>query len=78
MIATIVDWNLLGKAVGYSVLFGLGILAVAGIAVASSLRAQDSRSGGNEAAFLGFSVVTVIGVAGIIAAIAGGIWVMTQ
>jgi len=78
MIATLVDWHLLGEAVLNSVLFGLGVLVVAGIAVASSLRAQDSRGAGNETAFLGFSAITVIGVAGILAAIAGGIWVMTQ
>jgi len=78
MIATLVDWHLLGQAVLTSVVFGLGVLLVAGVAVAASLRAQDARGDGNEAAFVGFGTVTVIGVAGVIAAIAGGIWVMTQ
>jgi hypothetical protein len=78
MIATLVDWHLLGEAVLTSVVFGLGVLLVAGLAVAASLRAQDARGDGNEAAFVGFSAVTVIGVAGVLAAIAGGIWVMTQ
>jgi hypothetical protein len=78
MIATLVDWHLLGQAVLTSVVFGLGVLLVAGIAVAASLRAQDARGDGNEAAFVGLSAVTVIGVAGVLAAIAGGIWVMTQ
>ena len=78
MIATLIDWDLLGSAVLNSVVFGLGVLIVAGIAVAASLRAQDSRSAGDEAAFVGFSAVTVLGVVGVLAAIAGGIWVMTQ
>lgn len=76
--AALVDWHLLGQAVLTSVVVGLGVLIVAGIAVSASLRAQDSRGDGNEAAFVGFSAVTVLGVAGVLAAIAGGIWVMTQ
>ena len=59
-------------------MFGLGVLLVAGLAVTCSLRAQDARARGNEAAFVGLSVVTVLGVVGIVAAIAGGIWVMAQ
>jgi hypothetical protein len=79
MIASaLIDWGLLGKAVLASFVVGLGVLVVAGVAVASSLRAQDSRSEGNEAAFVGFSAVTAIGVIGVAAAVAGGIWVMTQ
>jgi hypothetical protein len=78
MIATLVDWDLLGSAVLNSVVFGLGVLIVAGIAVAASLRAQDSRSTGDEAAFVGFSTVTVLGVVAVLGAIAGGIWVMAQ
>jgi hypothetical protein len=76
--SSLVDWQLLGQAITYSVVFGLGVLIVAGLAVAASLRAQDACSDGNEAAFVGFSAVTAIGVVGILAAIAGGIWVMTQ
>jgi hypothetical protein len=78
MIATIVDWSLLGRAVLSSFVIGLGVLVVAGIAVAASLRAQDSRRSGNETAFVGFNTVAVLGVAVILAAVAGGIWVMTQ
>jgi hypothetical protein len=78
VIATLVDWSLLGKAVLNSFVIGLGVLVVAGIAVAASLRAQDSRRSGNETAFAGFSAVTVLGVLVVLAAVAGGIWVMTQ
>jgi hypothetical protein len=78
MIATLVDWDLLGEAVLSSFVIGLGVLVVTGIAVAASLRAQDSRSNGNEAAFVGFSAVTVLGVVCVLGAIAGGVWVLTQ
>ena len=76
--ASVVDWGLLREAVVTSVVFGLGVLLVAGVAVAASLRAQDARGDGDGAAFIGFSAVTVIGVVGIVAAIVGGIWVMAQ
>lgn len=78
MIATFVDWDLLGQAVLSSFVIGLGVLVVAGVAVAASLRAQDARSDGNETAFIGFSAVTVLGVVAVAAAIGGGIWVMAQ
>ncbi len=78
MIATLVDWDLLGQAVLTSFVIGLGVLVVAGVAVAASLRAQDSRSEGNETAFVGFSAITVLGVVAVLAAVGGGIWVMAQ
>jgi len=78
MIATLVDWDLLGQAVLSSFVIGLGVLVVAGVAVAASLRAQDARSDGNATAFIGFSAVTVLGVVAVAAAVGGGIWVMAQ
>ena len=78
MIATLVDWNLLGRAVLNSFVIGLGVLVVSAIAVVASLRAQDSRSNGNEAAGVGFSAVSLLGVVCVLGAIAGGIWAMTQ
>lgn len=76
--SSIVDWHLLGQAILTSVVFGLGVLLVAGLAVACSLRAQDARAADNEIAFIGLSAVTVLGVLAVVAAIAGGIWVMAQ
>ncbi len=78
MIATLVDWDLLGQAVLSSFVIGLGVLVVAGVAVAASLRAQDSRGEGNETAFIGFTAITVLGVVAVLAAVGGGIWVMAQ
>ena len=78
MIGTLVDWDLLGQAVLSSFVIGLGVLVVAGLAVAASLRAQDARGDGNETAFIGFSAATVLGVVAVTAAVVGGIWVMAQ
>jgi hypothetical protein len=78
VIATLVDWSLLGQAVLSSFVIGLGVLVVTAVAVTASLRAQQSRSGGNGRAFVGFGAVTVLAVAGVLGAVAGGIWVMTQ
>lgn len=78
MIATLVDWSLLGEAILSSLVIGLGVLVVTAIAVAASLRAQDSRDSGDEAAFVGFGAVAVLAVAGLLGAIAGGVWVMAR
>jgi hypothetical protein len=78
VIATLVDWSLLGEAVLGSFAIGLGVLVVTATAVAASLRAQDSRDRGDETAFVGFGAVTVLAVAGLLCAIAGGIWVMAR
>ena len=78
MTATLVDWHLLGEATLASVVIGLGVLVVTGIAVGASLRAQDSRSDGNAAAFIGFGAITVLGVVCVLGAIVGGIWVMAK
>jgi hypothetical protein len=78
MIATLVDWGVLGTAVFTSVVIGLGVLLVTGVAVSASLRAQDSRRDGNETAFVGFSAVSVLSVLGVLIAVGGGIWVMAQ
>ena len=77
MIATLVDWHLLGEATLASFV-GLGVLVVAGIAVSASLRAQDSRSDQNAAAFAGFSAVTVLGIVCVLGAFVVGIWVMAK
>ena len=59
MIASkLVEWDLLGEAVLYSVVFGLGVLVVGGLGVRASLHAQDARGEGHESAFVAFSAVT--------------------
>jgi hypothetical protein len=75
---SIVDWHSLGQAVLSSVVVGIGVLLVAGVAVVASLRAQDERGGGHEGAAIGFTALTVVCVIAIVGAIGLGIWAMTQ
>jgi hypothetical protein len=76
--SSLVDWGSLGEAVYTSVAVGLGVLLVAGIGVASSLRAEDERGAGRETAAFTFVGVTVVCVLGLVGAVAAGIYLLTQ
>jgi hypothetical protein len=76
--ATIVDWSSLGEAIYVSIAVGLGVLLVAAIGVASSLRAEDERRAGHEGGAVALNAVTVICVLGLAGAIAAGIYLLTQ
>jgi hypothetical protein len=76
--ADIVDWAALGNAAWEIALFGLVILVVAAIAVATSLRAQDVRKTAGGAVATAYGAVTVVCVAGLAAAVVLGIHLMTQ
>jgi predicted secreted protein len=76
--AATIEWGLLGEAAYISVGVGLGVLLVATIAVTSSLRSQDARAGGHEAAAVAFSALTVVCVIALAAAIVLGIYFMTD
>jgi hypothetical protein len=78
VIASGIEWDLLGEAVLNSFVIGLGVLLVGGIAVVASLRAQDAREGGREGAFVGLSAMSLVCILGIAGAVVAGIWVMTQ
>jgi hypothetical protein len=78
MIASVVDWGSLAEAVYVSVAVGLGVLLVAGIAVASSLRAQDDRAAGATAASSALMGVTSVCVLALAGAIGAGIYLLTQ
>jgi hypothetical protein len=77
-LAEIVEWEPLLEAILVSTVFGLAVLAFGAFAVFSSLRAQDQRSEGHGGAVLAYSAATVLCVALLLAAIATGIWAMTQ
>jgi hypothetical protein len=77
-LATIIDWSSLGEAVYVSVAVGLGVLLVAAVGVASSLKAQDERGAGRESSAVAFGSVTVVCVLGLVGAIAAGIYLLTQ
>jgi hypothetical protein len=73
-----IDWGALGQAVLTSVVIGLGVLLVAGIAVVTSLRAQDARSVNQNGAAAAFGAITAICVIALAAAIVIGIYIMTD
>jgi len=72
-----VDWGKLGEAAYVSAAFGLGVMLVGGLAVLSSLRGRDVKASGHSGA-LAFDVVTGLCVLAIVAAIAFGIYIMTD
>jgi heme A synthase len=72
-----VEWDKLLEAAYVSAAFAIGVIAVAGVAVVASLRAQDRRSAHQGGAVV-LDAVTVVCVVGIVAAIALGIFIMTD
>jgi hypothetical protein len=73
-----IDWAALGQAAWTSVAIGLGVLLVAGVAVTSSLRAQDARTSGHGGGGAVFNVLTVACVVALFAAVVIGIYIMTD
>jgi hypothetical protein len=69
-----IDWAALAQAVWTSVAVALGVLLVAGVAVTSSLRAQDSRGGVSTV----LNVLTIACVVALFAAVVIGIYIMTD
>jgi hypothetical protein len=76
--SSIIDWHSLWEAVYISVLVGLGVLVVAAIAVASSLRSQDLRAAGNEGGSVVLGGLTVVCVLALAGAVVTGIYLLTQ
>jgi UPF0716 family protein affecting phage T7 exclusion len=66
MIASIVDWGALLDVILISAAAGLAIAAILGVGIVASLRAQDHK--GNTLALNAVTVVSVVLVAGAIAA----------
>ncbi len=76
--AEIIEVAPLLEAIWTSVVFGLVVLVVAGIGVSASLRAADDRGGNHEGGFAAWTLVTVGCGVVLVAAVALGIWAMTQ
>ena len=74
-LATIVDWDSLGEAAYVSIAVGLGVLLVAAVGVASSLKAQDERGSGSAVAYGSLTALCVLALAG---AIAVGIYLLAE
>jgi hypothetical protein len=77
MIAVTIEWSKLLQAAVVSAAFGIGVIAVAGVAVVASLRAQDRRDS-HQGGAVAFDIVTATCVIGIVAAIVLGIYIMTD
>jgi hypothetical protein len=72
-----VEWSKLIEAAYVSGAFGVGVILVAGLAVVASLRSQDRR-GAHQGGAVALDVVTITCVVAIAAAIALGIYIMTD
>lgn len=72
-----VEWGKLAEAAYVSAGFALGVMLVGGVAVVASLRGQDRKAAGQGGA-LALDAVTGVCVILIVAAIAFGIYIMTQ
>jgi hypothetical protein len=77
-LASIVDWGSLLEAVYISVAVGLGVLLVAGLAVATSLSAEDARTVGHGGASYAFGAVTALCVLVLIGSVVAGVYLLTQ
>jgi hypothetical protein len=73
-----IDWAALAQAAWTSVAIGLGVMLVAGVAVTSSLRAQDARASGQGGGGAVLNVLTIACVVALLAAIVIGIYIMTD
>jgi hypothetical protein len=76
--AEIVEVAPLLEAIWTSAAFGLAVLAIAAVAVVSSLRAADDKGEHHEGGMIGYGLVTIVCIGLLAAAIAVGIWAMTQ
>lgn len=74
--AELIEWSLLGEAAAYAAIAGLGVCLVAAGAVVASLHAQDNRRE-HRGPVLAFDLAAGLAILVIVAAIAGGIYVMT-
>jgi hypothetical protein len=77
-LATIVDWDSIAEAAYISIAVGLGVLLVAAVGVASSLKAEDERGAGRDGGAVVFGGVTVVCVLALVGAVAAGIYLLTQ
>jgi predicted acyltransferase len=76
MIAVAIDWDKLLEAAYISAAFGIGVIAVAGVAVVASLQGQDRRRVQRSA--IPFDVLATVCVVAIVASIVLGIYIMTD
>lgn len=74
----IVDWATIGKVVLASIVAGIGVTAAFSIAVLGATRWVEMRRDGRSVESSMFAVVGILGAAVCVAAIVGGIIVMSS
>jgi len=77
-LATVIDWNALGKVVLYSLAAGIGVPAVYAVAVLGAGRSVDAQRGGRGVLATVLALVAFVGGAACLGAIAYGIYLLTQ
>ena len=79
MIATtVIDWDALGKVVLYSIVAGIGVPGIYGLAVLGAARSTDAQRSRRNAAATAYAVLALLGGAICLASVAYGIYLMTQ
>ena len=76
--ATVVDWGALGRVVLYSLIAGIGVPAIYSLAVLGAARSTDAQRSHRNAAATAYAILALLGGAVCLAAIAYGIYSMTQ
>ena len=76
--ATIVDWGALGKVVLYSLVAGIGVPAVYGVAVLGAARSTDAARSRRNGVATVYAVLALVGTAACLAAIVYGVVLLTQ
>jgi hypothetical protein len=77
MLAALIDTKALLKVIWVSFAAGAGLTAVFSLAIVGAARFTDRRRDGRSGAAAGFAVLAAVALAGIAAAIAYGLKVMT-
>lgn len=77
ILATVIDWNALGKVVLYSLIAGIGVPAVYSLAVLGAARSTDAQRNRRGATATAYAVVALLGGASCLGAIGYGIYLMT-
>jgi hypothetical protein len=76
--ATIVDWGALEKVVLYSLIAGIGVPAIYALVVLGATRSSEARRASATTSGYAYALLSIVGGLACLAAIAYGIWLMTQ
>jgi hypothetical protein len=78
LIGAVVEWDALGEVVVASLLAGVGVTLAFSLAIYGSARFADMRAEQRTPAAVLFAVIGALGYAACLAALVGGILVMTS